>query len=88
MVLGNKVAIFDWEWDRNTAPRDGQKIPWTKIKIKSDSSLIWIQRVWHFMMLNPKVFLNKSYFKINSNTDHLYSQCLNSVIYNQWFIGW
>ena len=21
------VAIFHWEWGRNTAPRDGQKIP-------------------------------------------------------------
>ena len=27
MVLGKKVAIFDWEWVRNSAPRDGQKIP-------------------------------------------------------------
>ena len=27
MVLRKKVAIFDWEWDRNSAPRDGQKIP-------------------------------------------------------------
>ena len=27
MVLGKKVAIFDWEWGRNLAPREGQKIP-------------------------------------------------------------
>ena len=27
MVLGEKVAIFDWEWGRNSAPRDGQKAP-------------------------------------------------------------
>ena len=27
MVLGKKVAIFDWKWGRNSAPRDGQKIP-------------------------------------------------------------
>ena len=27
MVLGKKVAIFDWEWDRNLAPRDGRKNP-------------------------------------------------------------
>ena len=27
MVLGKKVAIFDWDWGRNSAPRDGQKIP-------------------------------------------------------------
>ena len=27
MVLGKKVAIFDWEWGRNSAPRDGQKMP-------------------------------------------------------------
>ena len=26
--IGKKlVAIFDWEWGRNLAPRDGQKIP-------------------------------------------------------------
>ena len=24
---GKKVAIFDWEWGRNSAPRDGQKSP-------------------------------------------------------------
>ena len=27
MVLGKKVAIFDLEWGRNSAPRDRQKIP-------------------------------------------------------------
>ena len=27
MVLGKKVAISDWKWDRNSAPREGQKIP-------------------------------------------------------------
>ena len=27
MVLGKKVTIFDWEWGRNSAPRDGQKRP-------------------------------------------------------------
>ena len=27
MVLGKKVVIFDWEWGRNLAPRDGQKRP-------------------------------------------------------------
>ena len=27
MVLGKKVAILDWEWGKNFAPRDGQKIP-------------------------------------------------------------
>ena len=27
MVLGKKVAIFDWEWGRNSAPGDGQKFP-------------------------------------------------------------
>ena len=27
MVLGKKVAIFDWKWCRNSAPREGQKIP-------------------------------------------------------------
>ena len=24
---GKNVAIFDWEWGRNSAPRDGQKRP-------------------------------------------------------------
>ena len=28
MALGKKMAIFDWEWGRNSAPREGQKIPW------------------------------------------------------------
>ena len=27
MVLGIKVAIFNWEWGRNSTPSDGQKIP-------------------------------------------------------------
>ena len=27
MVLGKKFAIFGWEWGRNSAPREGQKIP-------------------------------------------------------------
>ena len=27
MVLGKKVAIFDWEWGGNSAPREGQKMP-------------------------------------------------------------
>ena len=30
MVFGKKVTIFDWEWGRNSAPRDGQKRPWRK----------------------------------------------------------
>ena len=28
MVFGKKVAIFEWEWGQNLAPRDGQKISW------------------------------------------------------------
>ena len=36
MVLGKKVAIFDWEWGRNSVPREGQKMPW-----KSD----WLSEV-------------------------------------------
>ena len=28
IVLGKRVAIFDWEWSQNSAPRDGQKNPW------------------------------------------------------------
>ena len=27
MVLGKKVAIFNWERGRNSAPREEQKIP-------------------------------------------------------------
>ena len=27
MVLGKKVAIFDWEWGRNSVPREGQVMP-------------------------------------------------------------
>ena len=25
MVLGEKVAIFDWEWGQNTVPKEMQK---------------------------------------------------------------
>ena len=32
MVLGKKVAIFDWEWGRNSAPRGGQKPPCKQIE--------------------------------------------------------
>ena len=28
MVLGKKVAIFDWERGQNLAPREGKKMPW------------------------------------------------------------
>ena len=28
MVLGKKVAIFDWKWGRNSAPTEGQKMPY------------------------------------------------------------
>ena len=34
MVLGKKVAIFDWEWGRNLAPREGLKIPWAALSLK------------------------------------------------------
>ena len=27
MVFGKKVAIFNWEWSRNSAPREGQNMP-------------------------------------------------------------
>ena len=28
MVLAENVAIFNWKWGQNSAPREGQKIPW------------------------------------------------------------
>ena len=29
MVLGKMwLFFFNWEWGRNSAPREGQKIPW------------------------------------------------------------
>ena len=27
MILGEKVAIFEWEWGQYLTPRDGQKSP-------------------------------------------------------------
>ena len=41
MVLGKKVAIFDLEWGRNSAPRDGdgQKIPWKLFRQSIQTSL-------------------------------------------------
>ena len=42
MVLGKNVAIFDWEWDRNPAPRDGQKIPCISLEsVIPSSCLVW-----------------------------------------------
>ena len=32
MVLGKKVAIFDWERGQTSAPREGQKIPKPKLE--------------------------------------------------------
>ena len=42
-----KIATFDWEWGRNSAPRDGQKIPcsvFSALKMKSDKNapLDWL----------------------------------------------
>ena len=34
MVLGKKVAIYDWEWGQNSGPRDGQKRPWNWFRLK------------------------------------------------------
>ena len=33
MMFGKKVAILDWEWDRNSAPRERQKIPCKELKV-------------------------------------------------------
>ena len=30
--IGKNVTIFDWEWGRNSAPGEGQKIPCWQIK--------------------------------------------------------
>ena len=32
MVLGEKMAIFVWEWGGFSAPRDGQKISWSSFQ--------------------------------------------------------
>ena len=53
MALGKNVAVFDWEWGQNSAPREGQKISWNMsfsvvghVKctdyMASMSSLIWV----------------------------------------------
>ena len=46
--IGKRVAILDWEWGGDSAPRDGQKIPCSslyfnsttvnKIQLSSDST--------------------------------------------------
>ena len=38
MVLGKRVAIFYWEWGLNSAPREGQKIPWKLLVIQITQS--------------------------------------------------
>ena len=45
MVLRKKLAIFDWEWGRNSAPRDGQKIPCFPIGI--------LGQVWYLIESMP-----------------------------------
>ena len=52
LVLGRKVALFDWELGRNSAPREGQKIPWPMFVnldlcfIVSDGSESIYQQIW------------------------------------------
>ena len=48
MELGKKVAIFDWEWGRNSAPRDSQTS-------KLESLSVYIK--FHFDFLQPKHML-------------------------------
>ena len=36
MVLGKKVAIFNLEWGLNSAPREGQKMPFTSASMSSE----------------------------------------------------
>ena len=43
MVLGKNVAIFDWEWGRNSAPREGQKMPWYPISYLVKVSVIMLE---------------------------------------------
>ena len=43
MVLGKKVAIFDWEWGRNLAPKDRQKIPCKVFIMLNIASPVFIQ---------------------------------------------
>ena len=38
MIWGEKVAIFNWAWDRNSAPREGQKMPWPIQLVSSEAS--------------------------------------------------
>ena len=41
MVLGKRVAIFDWEWGRNSAPSEGQKIPCPEFKNNPETSRLF-----------------------------------------------
>ena len=43
MVLGIGMAIFDWEWGQNLAPREGQKIPWILPTVDNLLQRVWIQ---------------------------------------------
>ena len=42
MVLGKKVAIFDWEWGQNSAVEKGRKYPgqiqYTEYRLLSDTN--------------------------------------------------
>ena len=56
MVLGKKVAIFDWEWGRNSASREGQKIDAWVIS-RREKSLLAGKELLH--MLNKAVKRNR-----------------------------
>ena len=45
MVLGKQVAIFDWGWGRNSAPREGQKMPW----ITCNYQVFEVYQLSHFL---------------------------------------
>ena len=40
MVLGKKVTIFDWEWGRNLAPRDGHKRPCKILQVQYNAKFL------------------------------------------------
>ena len=59
MVLGKKVAIFNWEWGRNSAPREGQKRPWY-IHVSSEPIEVQIKAAYreHFGPLSFLCYVN------------------------------
>ena len=58
MALGKKVAIFDWEWGRNSATREGAENPLSDLGLHCLSCSCWQETfVQNFRASTVSVFI-------------------------------